>query len=201
MPKLSNLFFLFFVLFSARVSAQPGNQKTSFNLLVSAMGDLNGDKVTDSVAVLQDTVNERSPYRLQVFLASKAGVYDLALQSDSAIAARYPDGRDAFLTGTDFSDITIKNGVLSINVELLRGHYTHKFRYQKGTFALIGFSETYSDGQGIMTTTDFNLSTGAWQERVDRYDTDKLLSKKNKKIMVRPLPDLKRFKPHETTLY
>ncbi len=86
--------------------------------------------------------------------------------------------------------MTINKGVLSVNFELLRGHFEHKFRYQNGNFELIGFSSVNSDGQGVMTTTDFNLSTGIRIEKSERYDTDKVLSNRRKKILIRPLPKL-----------
>ena len=201
MKKLSAALFIFaFVLPLAGVS-QVNAANENFTYLTSATGDLNADKIPDSVVVLQDTLNDKVPYRLQIFIAKQKGVYGLYLQSDTAINAKYPDGKDAFRDGVDFSGIEVKNGALRINVDLTRGHYSHKFRYKNGAFALIGFSEAYSDGQGVMTTTDYNLSTGEWREVIERYDTNKLLSKKNKKRWVRPLPDLKTFRPFASTLY
>ena len=45
-----------------------------------------------------------------------------------------------------------------------------------------------------MTTIDFNLSTGIRIEKLERYDTDKLLSYKKKKVLIRPLPKLQDIK-------
>lgn len=129
------------------------------------------------------------------------GKYQLVLQADSAIEARYPDGQTGYINGTIFSQIVIKGGILTISEELTRGHYEHKFRYKKGRFELIGFTQVYSDGQGIIYTTDYNLSTGALLEISQRYDTNKLLSKERKTIKVNNLPDLRTFKPHSTDLY
>jgi hypothetical protein len=178
------------------------SNKPNFNqIITTAKGDLNEDKLPDSVIVLQDTTNEYRPYRLQVFFKTPASSYKLVVQNDSAIEVEFPNGKEGFLTGTKFSHINIKNGVLAINTELLRGYYEYKFRYQNGYFALIGFIQTYSDGQGIMTTTDFNLSTGAMHEKMERYDTEKIISNTKKIIKIKTLPDLKGFTPHSTTLY
>ncbi|MBL7703586.1 MAG: hypothetical protein JNM14_15150 [Ferruginibacter sp.] len=178
------------------------SNKTNFNrIITTAKGDLNKDKLPDSVIVLQDIINEYRPYRLQVFFKTANNSYKLIVQNDSAIEVELPNGKDGYLTGTEFSHIDIKAGVLTLSTQLLRGSYEHKFRFQNGYFALIGFMETYSDGQGIMTATDFNLSTGLWVEVMQRYDTDKIISNTKKKIKINPLPDLKKFTPHSTTLY
>jgi hypothetical protein len=97
--------------------------------------------------------------------------------------------------------VTIKKGVLSINNEFLRGHSEHKFRYQNGRFELIGFSHVSSGGIGVMETIDFNLSTGVRVEKFERYDTDKVLSNKKTKLLIRPLPRLEGFTPFESHLY
>ena len=88
-----------------------------------------------------------------------------------------------------------------MNFELLRGHYKHKFRFQNGNFELIGFSEVSSDGHGVMQTTDYNLSTGIRVEKSERYDSDKILSNKKKKILIRPLPRLQDVAPMDNDLY
>jgi hypothetical protein len=98
------------------------------------------------------------------------------------------------------TEVTIQNGVLSVKFELLRGHFEHKFRFQNGNFELIGFSEVYCDWQ-VMTTTYFNLSTGIRIEKLEHYDTDKILSSKKKKILIRPLPKLQDVIPMENELY
>lgn len=164
-------------------------------------GDLNRDNIVDKVVVTQDTLNESAPYRLQIFFNEPNGRSKLIVSSTKIIEPQYPNGRDGYVTGERFSDITLEKGLLSVNFELLRGHYEHKFRFQNGNFELIGFSMVYSDGRGVMTTTDFNLSTGIRVEKRERYDTDKVLSNKKRKILVRPLPKLQDIVPMENELY
>lgn len=164
-------------------------------------GDLNKDSLPDKVIVTQDTVHENAPYRLQVFFKEPSGQYKLIVTSTKIIEPQYPDGRDGYSTGNRFGEVSIKKGILGIRFDLLRGNYEHKFRFQKGNFELIGYSEFYSNGQGEASTIDFNLSTGVRIEKLERYDTDKLLSQKTKKILIRPLPKLQDLVPGENELY
>jgi hypothetical protein len=202
MRKQIYLLLFIAVLLPAMVYSQDGSNKKSFNHIITTIkGDLNKDNLPDSVIVLQDTLDDKAPYRLQIFFKRADEGYRLAIQNDSAIEVEFPNGKEGYLTGTKFSHINIKAGVLTINTELLRGQYEYKFRYQNGYFAMIGFMEIYSDGDRNMTTTDFNLSTGILLEKIEHYDTGKIISNTKKKIKVNPLPDLKRFTPFSTTLY
>ena len=169
--------------------------------IMEISGDLNKDSLPDKVIVTQDTLNENAPYKLQIFFKEPNGQSKLIVTSIKIIEPQYPQGRDGYRTGNGFSDVTIKNGILSLNFELLRGHYEHKFRFQNGNFELIGFSEVSSDGHGVMQTTDFNLSTGIRVEKSERYDSDKILSNKKKKILIRPLPRLQDVAPMDNDLY
>lgn len=190
------------ILLPAMFYGQAGSNTKSFKKIISIVtGDLNKDKLPDSVIVLQDTTDEKAPYRLQVFFKDIDKSYQLVIQNDSAIEAEFPNGKEAYLTGTRFSHISINAGVLTINTELLRGQYEYKFRYQNGYFAMIGFMQVYSDGVGTMTTTDYNLSTGQFLEKKERFDNGKTISNTKKTIKVNPLPNLKTFKPFSTTLY
>lgn len=191
-----------FILLQLDSFAQTEAINYNFNhKVMEALGDLNKDNLPDKVIVTQDTLNENAPYRLQVFFKEPNGQFKLIVTSTKIIEPQYPDGREGYRTGNGFSGVTIKNGVLSVNFELLRGHFEHKFRYQNGNFELIGFSEVYSDGLGVMYFTDFNLSTGIRIEKSERYDTYKVLSNTKKKILIRPLPKLQDITPMEDELY
>jgi hypothetical protein len=190
-----------FILFQINSSAQTKSDKYNFDhTIIEVSDDLNKDNLPDKAIVTQDTLNENSPYRLQVFFKEPNGKFKLITTSIKVIAPEYPNGRDGYRE-VGFSDITIKKGVLSVNIELTRGHFEHKFRFQNGNFELIGFSQVYSDGHGIMTTIDYNLSTGIRIEKTERYDTDKVLSNTKKKILIRPLPKLQDIIPMENELY
>jgi len=199
---MKKIFLSSLLLFQICVYSQSRNLKDNFILKITEVkGDLNKDNLIDKVVVTQDTINEKSPYKLEIFFSKPNGNYELIVSSTKIIEAQYPDGRNGYKTGDGFSNISIKKGVVSVNFELLRGHFEHKFRFQNGNFELIGVYKTYSDGRGVITTTDFNLSTGIRIEKSERYDTDKLISNTKKKILVRPLPKLQDIEPFENELY
>lgn len=191
-----------FILFQLYSFAQTNIKDFNFNhKVIEVSGYLNKDSLSDKVIVTQDTLDENAPYRLQVFFKQPNGQFKLIVTSVKIIEPQYPNGRDGWATGNGFSDVTIQNSILSVNAELLRGHYEHTFRYENGNFELIGFSEVYSDGLGVLTTTDFNLLTGIRIETSERYDTDKVLKTSKKKILIRPLPKLQDIIPLENKLY
>ncbi|RUT72024.1 hypothetical protein D0817_04870 [Flavobacterium cupreum] len=196
MPKFISLFFL---LFPIALLAQ----KDNFNKkIIKVNGDLNKDGLADYVLVSQDTLSDNAPYLLEIYFAESNGHFKRVLSSVKAIDPAFPEGRKGYYNGNAFSDITIKKGILSINNELLRGHYEHKFRYQHNNFELIGFSEVYSDGQGTMGTIDFNLSTGIRIKKTEPYGEDDFpVTKTQKKIIIRPLPKLKDFAPFKTEYF
>ena len=200
MVQANKILFLIFIpifIFGQSLLAQ-----NNFDYLITtAKGDLNNDKIADSCVVLHDTLADNQPFRLRIYFKNSRGGYDLALQSDSAIEARYPNGKTGLINSTLFLGISIKSGSLIISEELTRGHYEHKFRFQRGRFELIGFTQVYSDGQGIVYMTDYNLTTGVLLETSERYDTGKRLSKKRKVLKVNFLPDLLTFKPYTTDIY
>lgn len=179
-------------------------KKDSFTFLVTkVLGDLNKDNLEDKVIVTQDTINQNSPYKLQIFFAQPNGEFKLIATSTKIIAPQYPYGRDGYRTGDGFLDITIIKGIVSVNFGLLRGHFEHKFRFQNGNFELIGFSSVSSDGHGTMYTTDFNLSTGIRIEKTENYgeEDNEVPSNIKKKILIRPLPKIQDVEPYENELY
>ena len=171
------------------------------SIVTTVIGDLNKDSLADMVMVTQDTVAESAPYKLQVFFGLLNGDYKLMVETTKAIGVQFPNGR-GWLTGNGFSGVVISKGVLTIENELLRGHFEHKFRFQNGDFELIGFSYGSSDGNGMVSSIDFNLSTGIRIETQEPYnDSDEPVTKKTAKIIIRPLPKLQDFIPFENEYY
>lgn len=180
--------FLFvFLLLSASVFGQKGR----FHNVYEENGDLDQDGINDRVVVLQDTIDDRFPYRLQIFLGSKK-----ILESDEVIPAKYPDGRNQSSGYEDLFSVEIDKGVLTVVFDLLRGNYAYKFRWkpEKNDFAMIGFTSHYSDGVQFLYYTDFNLNTGSRIETRENYETGKVLSSKKSKLMIRPLPLLSQIR-------
>jgi hypothetical protein len=190
---------LVFILISCSVMAQRGNFVVPVK---KAKGDLNKDNLADLVVVTQDTMNEKAPYKLEVFFAQPNGDLKLVVSTIKAIEPQYPEGKNGYYNGNSFYEVSIKKGILIISNELIRGNFEHKFRYQNGNFELIGFWETYSDGQGTMGTVDFNLSTAIRVSTTESYgDSDEKPTKNQKKILIRPLPKLQDFAPFANEFY
>ncbi|EDM37694.1 hypothetical protein PBAL39_14754 [Pedobacter sp. BAL39] len=191
------------ILICAALFVQPAfSQETTFTHLVNlAEGDLNKDGLKDVAIVTQDTTDLKWPYRLQIFFGRADGKRDLMLTSMTAVEPQYPDGKGNGYIDANFDQLEIRNNVLSIKVQLTRGMFVHKFRYQNGRFELIGFTHGASDGVGTMSDIDFNLSTGDYVSREERYDTGEVISHKKGKKLIRPLPGLEYFKPFSTDWY
>ncbi|MCV9931584.1 hypothetical protein OIU80_04765 [Flavobacterium sp. LS1R47] len=195
------LFLLVFI--TSSLIAQKNNQKDKFVVQIKKVkGDLNKDNLADLVVVTQDTINEKAPYKVEVFFAQPNGAFKQIVSTTKAIDNQYPEGKNGYYNGNSFYDITIEKGILTIKNELTRGNFEHKFRYQNNNFELIGFSEVYSDGQGTMGMVDFNLSTGIRVSSTERYDdSNEKPTKTQKKILIRPLPKLQNFAPFTTEFY
>ena len=195
MPKF--LFLLTF-LFSAMLSAQNNFTKG----ITKVKGDLNKDGLIDYAQVLQDTVSETAPYKLEIYFAETNGTFKKIISTIKAIDPQFPEGRNGYYNGNSFYEVTIIKGILSIHNELIRGNFEHKFRYQNGNFELIGFSQVYSDGQGTMGMVDFNLSSGIRITTTEPYGEDDFpKTKKQTKMMIRPLPKLQDFTPFKTEYF
>ena len=169
----------------------------------TAIGDLNNDKIKDVVFVYHDTINPKAPYRLEVYFAKINSVGDVkVISTEKAIKPDFPDAEtidDRFYSGDMFNKIEIKNNVLSIKVNLTRGHYVHKYRFQNGAFELIGFT-IVNGSADYLEKIDFNLFTG---ERITTTEVGSLKPKiqtKKEKINLLRLPKLGEFTPLENEL-
>lgn len=193
----------FIILFPLFFSAIIFAQKNNFNKTITKVkGDLNKDGLVDYVQVSQDTVSTTAPYKLEIYFAETNGNFKKIVSTTKAIDAQYPDGKNGYYNGNSFYKIDIVKGVLSIQNELIRGNFEHKFRYQNGNFELIGFSQVYSDGQGTMGKIDFNLSTGIRIKTTEPYGEDDFpKTNSKKKIVIKPLPKLQDFAPFENEYY
>ena len=188
--------FILLLLISVKVCAQ--NKTQPFKVLIEEVkGDLYKDGLPDLVKLTQDTLVDEAPYRLQVFFAQPGGKWKLIVSSDQIIAPQFPNGKDGYRGEASFESLTIKNNVLTISNQLIRGNFAHKFRYQNGNFELIGFTQVNANGLGEMHKEDFNLSTGIRYYKEERYDTNEIIVNKKEKKLIRPLPKLQSFVPFE----
>ena len=171
----------------------------------TAIGDLNNDKIKDVVFVYHDTINPKAPYRLEVYFAKIDSVGDImAIKTEKAIKPDFLDAEtidDRFYSGDMFNKIEIKNNVLSIKVNLTRGHYVHKYRFQNGAFELIAFAKSESDGQSVIETIEFNLSTGIRIIKTEGFNSRQKPKIKTETIKLATLPKIGEFTPLENELY
>jgi hypothetical protein len=170
-------------------------------------GDLNKDGREDvAMALFNKEAEEKhgeydgGPARLLLILFNNGNGYSLTERSSNAILCYNCGG--AF--GDPFAGVWIKNNVLTIDHyggASWRWAYNHKFRYQSGTFQMIG--KTYHNYWSVMTCEkledefpgtyeDINLVTG--QREFKQINEDcQLLADKKDKVAVKPLIKLKDF--------
>lgn len=169
----------------------PPKVPDNYFLLKESKGDLNKDKIIDKVLVFNDTINPQSVYKVKIYFGDSSGDYNLFLESNNAIIPQFPGAKnyDERFYEHSFDKIEIKNGLLIIGTQLTRGHYEYKYRYQNNTFELIGYSGSFGDGQGGVSSDDFNLSTGINMNTTSSNDSN--LDKITKEIIkINPLPTI-----------
>ncbi len=194
----SNLLFLLILLPIINSFAQT---ESNFNhLVMSEIGKINNDKILDSVAVTQDTIDEKRPYRLEIFFGQNDNNKKLALKTDKAILPDFPDGGDVS-NGEGFWEIEIINRDLWIKHKLLRGHFQHKFQYREGKFKLMQFKSVASDGRGKIFNQNLDFLTGIRRTQTDSYEQDKVLKKEEEFVKIEGKPDLSNFEPKSNRYY
>ncbi|MBC3541713.1 hypothetical protein ACFSC6_01710 [Rufibacter sediminis] len=132
----------------------------------SAQGDLNGDKIPDLALVVEmkDTIQELRPDHstnlgsprvlLLLLKEPSTGLYKLAFQNDTFIL-RYGEGG---MELDPYGDLSIRNRVLEVMFQFVRGSDSYKFRYQQNEFMLIGATSS-GTSVGQFEKWDFNFST------------------------------------------
>jgi len=148
-----------------------------------AKGDLNKDGTDDVVLVIEDTdkknfiPNENmgsktlnvNPRQLLILFSDKAtGFYNLAIAQETFIPEANSE-EDPCLADPLLEDggIAIKKGTLVIDLHnwvscgsYWAGHITYVFRYQEGSFMLIGYDTSeYNRATGEQNKTSINFNT------------------------------------------
>ncbi|MDR5589095.1 hypothetical protein [Christiangramia sp. SM2212] len=165
---------------------------------MSKTGEINKDKILDSVAVTQDTISKIRPCRLQIFFGQNDKNMKLVLQTDNAILPDLPGGIDR---GNRFSEVDIVKNNLWIKHELLRGHFEHRFQFREGKFKLMEYNFVESNGRGKVFYENLDFTTGIRRSQTDSYKKDKVLSKKEEYIVIETRPDLSNFNARSNKFY
>jgi hypothetical protein len=200
-----------FILLSVQMnlSAQNIKNKGNYNYQVrEEKGDLNNDGKIDKITVKMDTINETRPLRLQIFLSQPNGKLTLAVSSTKIIEPQYPVENQGKFNGFQIPDFFIEKGILTMWSEIKGGNITYDFKYHNGNFELINVNklvnnatEGYTDENTIYTETKFNLITGLKTETDERLGSKKILNKRKKTVLIRPLPKIQDFKFSDKKLY
>ncbi|MFV8282861.1 hypothetical protein ACNKXS_15050 [Christiangramia marina] len=194
----SNLLFL--LIFLPIINSYAQTESNFDHFVMSEIGKINNDKIIDSVAITQDTIDEKRPYRLEVFFGQNDKSYKLALKTDKAILLNFPGGRNVS-NGENFWEIEIIDRNLWIKHELLRGHFEHKFQYRDGKFELMEYNSVASDGRGKIFYQNLDFITGIRRTQTDSYEQDKVLKKEEEFIKIEGKPDLSNFEPKSNRFY
>jgi hypothetical protein len=200
-----------FILLSVQMnlSSQNIKNKDNYNYQVrEEKGDLNNDGKIDKITVKMDTINETIPLRLQIFLSQPNGKLTLAVSSTKIIEPQYPVENQGKFNGYQIPDFFIEKGILTMWSEIKGGNITYDFKYHNGNFELIKVNKLtnnatkgYTDENTIYTETKFNLITGLRTETDEILGSGKILNKRKKTVLIRPLPKIQDFKFSDKKLY
>lgn len=176
--------------------------KDNFFEKQTIFADVNFDNIKDVIQVYQDTINPKAIYRLQISLAEIDSIgKSEVISTEKAIKSDFPDAEsieDRYFSGEMFDKIDVKDGIISLRVELQRGYYIHKYRYQNNNFELIGFTKV-NGSPDYLEMIEFNLVTGELITTTEEGDSKPIVKKEIKKII--PLPRLGEFTPLENEIY
>lgn len=153
---------------AASAAAPEGFVPAGWRLMQTARGDLNGDGLADAVVVAEsERVTDAPgdswelPRLLVIAFAEAGGRLRLSAVSEKVVLCKGCGG----VFGDPFESVEVKGGVLVVD------HYsgsrdrwslTDRFRFQSGTWAHVGATQTNTDTLDLSYTEqrDANLSTG-----------------------------------------
>ncbi|HNP78368.1 MAG: hypothetical protein U0289_04735 [Cyclobacteriaceae bacterium] len=195
------LFILMLCLVITAHAQQQGTKKAlipaGWTIYHGVAGDLNKDSLVD-VAIIVESPNENEegekPRSLLLLTKNnkKDDTYTLACQNDQVILG----GQSGGTMGDPFSGMEIKRGVLKVDFfggSREKWSITHRYRYDKGSFYVIGATFKMEDGP-LSETYDYNVANGNVI-----ITTRDLENKANNKTVNRvqkiTAPELGRFEP------
>lgn len=204
--------YLVFILIAVQMNLFAQNIKSKDNYTYQVReeeGDLNNDGKMDRITVKMDTVNETRPLKLQIFLSQPNGKkLTLAVSSTKIIEPQYPVENQGKFNGYQIPSFFIEKGILTMWSEIEGGNITYDFKYRNGNFELIkvkkltnNATKGYIDENTIFTETNFNLISGLRTETDEISGSKKILNKRKKTVLIRPLPKIQDLKFSDKKLY
>lgn len=183
--------------FTTRINAQSSTVKASFTVqLRQKEGDLNNDRIDDNIILSLDTIDQRRPIQLQIFLSQPDGKLKIVVSTTQIIEAMYPNGGKNQTSEYQIPTFIIEDGILNMISEIKGGMASYSFKYQKENFELIHISKGTWDGKNTTTESEYNLRTGLKIDVEKNLASEKILNKRENKMQLKPLPkiqDLKYF--------
>ncbi len=172
---------------------------SSEKVLVDFYGDLTNDKVAERVIVTElDQDGEFGKIRLlQIFTKTNNKWVELAHSKSVIIGSEGGgiSGGDPFIS----ESIKINNGVLEVSHDggsSWKWFVTHKFRFQKNKFELIGFKNSYGKPCEYFQEVDYNLTTGKiiFEKEFETCENgDQIKSKDENEVFIKKLQPLPNF--------
>ena len=169
-------------------------------VLADFYGDLTNDKIDERVVVTElDEEGEYGKIRLlQIFTKENNKWMELASSKSVILGSEGGgiSGGDPFIS----ESIKITNGILEISQDggfSWKWFVTHKFRFQKNKFELIGFHHVYGKPCEYFQEVDYNLSTGKIiykKEFETCEDGEQIPSKDQNEVFTKKLNTLPNFK-------
>ncbi|WP_298393487.1 hypothetical protein [Flavobacterium sp.] len=135
----------------------------NYTIIESVTGDLNNDGI-DELVVAYNTEKEKDDHfesvpRELIIYKKENKDWNVWITSKDALYG----SKDGGMMGDPFEGIEINKGILLISQNggsSWKWGHTDKYRYQDGTFYLIGYSSNFGKLCEYFTDVHFNLSTG-----------------------------------------
>jgi hypothetical protein len=132
----------------------------SFKNIKEVKGDLDGDKEDELVVVYDTQKQDELGTQREIHVFKKeADKWNLLHKTQGPVLASKAGG----MMGDPFDNISIENGAIVINHfggAREKWGYTHRYRFQKDNWFLIGATIIYSIVCEESSSYDYNLSTG-----------------------------------------
>lgn len=128
--------------------------------LFEVRGDLDGDKEEELVIIYETSKDSDLGFEREIRIFKKKDEkWELLYKNIDAILPSRAGG----MLGDPFEDVKVENNALVVNHfggAREKWHYTHRYRFQKDGWFLIGATTSFFAPCEISNTYDYNLSTG-----------------------------------------